>query len=150
MKSSFDKSTARMLLSRNWRGGTTSNWEKCAQRGRSQHVWSRRRCSPRRCRPREATEPKVGEDGSFSAGLRLRSYTRRERSAPDGSSDSNDFSVERATLFRRQLAEDFLSSRTTARRRRATTSGSSCSVCSCSTRRRRARRGHAALARAQV
>jgi hypothetical protein len=49
---------------------------------------------------RGAAELKVGEDGSFSAGLGLRtSYTRKDRSAPDGTSTSNNFSVENARLY---------------------------------------------------
>jgi hypothetical protein len=46
---------------------------------------------------RGAAGLKVGEDGSFSAGLGLR--TRRGRSAPDGSTTSNEFSVENARLY---------------------------------------------------
>src|SRR6267142_1507224 len=50
--------------------------------------------------PAQAAEFKVSDDATFNAGLGLRaSYTRRDFGAPDGTSKSNDFSVESARLF---------------------------------------------------
>ena len=47
-----------------------------------------------------AAEFKVSDDVTFSAGLGLRaSYSRRDFGAPDGTSKSNDFSVESARLY---------------------------------------------------
>jgi hypothetical protein len=48
----------------------------------------------------QAAEIKMGDDGSFSAGIGLRtSYTRRELGAPNGTSDSNDFAIENIRLY---------------------------------------------------
>lgn len=53
-----------------------------------------------RAAPGAAAEFKVNDDTTFSAGLGLRaSYTRQDFGAPDGTSKSNDFSVESARLF---------------------------------------------------
>ena len=50
--------------------------------------------------PASAAEFKVNDDVTFNAGLGLRaSYSRVDHGAPDGSSKSNDFSVESARLF---------------------------------------------------
>jgi hypothetical protein len=47
-----------------------------------------------------AAELKLSDDAAVTAGFGLRtSYTRRERGAPNGTSDSNDFAVENARLF---------------------------------------------------
>ena len=52
------------------------------------------------CLSASAAEFKVSDDVTFNAGLGLRaSYSRRDFGAPDGSSKSNDFSVESARLF---------------------------------------------------
>src|ERR1700682_6423465 len=50
--------------------------------------------------PAWAAEFRINDDTTFNAGIGLRaSYTRRDFGAPDGSSKSNDFSVESARLF---------------------------------------------------